>query len=141
MDRKDDAEFKVWPVRYATMFHMTNDSNLFRTRQELEEKQGAYPIAGNRFRSATGDWVPLYEGKMAQAFDHRAASVVVNLANQHRPAQPQPATPGQHADPAWLPSPQYWVPLSACGWDPTVGWALAGCGKTSSGHQYSVFIA
>jgi hypothetical protein len=124
VDRKDDAERKAWPVRYATMFHMTNDSNLFRTRQELEEKEGAYPIAGNRFRSAAGDWVPLYEGKMAQAFDHRAANVVVNLANQHRPAQPQPATPEQHGDPAWLPSPQYWVPKSACGWAPTVGWVL-----------------
>ena len=44
----------------ATMFHMTNDSNLFRTRQELEEQEGAYPIGGNRFRSAAGDWVPLY---------------------------------------------------------------------------------
>jgi len=124
VNRTDDVELKAWPVRYATMFHMTNDSNLFRTRHELEEKEGAYPIAGNRFRSAAGDWVPLYEGKMAQAFDHRAANVVVNLANQHRPAQPQPATPQQHGDPAWLPSPQYWVPISACGWDPTIGWVL-----------------
>ena len=47
-------------------------SDLFRTRQELEEKEGAYPIGGNRFRNADGDWVPLYEGKMVQAFDHRA---------------------------------------------------------------------
>ena len=74
------------------MFDMTNDSNLFRTRQELEEQQGAYPIGGNRFRSATGDWLPLYEGKMVQAFDHRAASVVVNPENQHCPAQPEPTT-------------------------------------------------
>jgi hypothetical protein len=50
--------------------------------------------------------------------------VVVNLANQHRPAQPQPATEEQHADPAWLPSPQYWVPLAACGWNNREGWAL-----------------
>ncbi len=121
VNRINDTEVKAWPVRYATMFHMTNDSNLFRTRQELEEREGAYPIGGNRLRSAAGDWVPLYEGKMAQAFDHRAANVVVNLANQHRPAQPQPATPQQHADPAWLPSPQYWVPLSACGWNTTSG--------------------
>jgi len=44
------------------MFHMTNDSGLFRTRQELEEQEGAWPLGGNRFRSAAGDWVPLYEG-------------------------------------------------------------------------------
>jgi hypothetical protein len=124
VNRINDTEVKAWPVRYATMFHMTNDSSLFCTRRELEETKGAYPIGGNRFRSAAGDWVPLYEGKMAQAFDHRAANVVVNLANQHRPAQPQPATPQQHADPSWLPAPQYWVPLSACGWDPTNEWVL-----------------
>jgi hypothetical protein len=124
VDRTDDGERKAWPVRYATMFHMTNDSNLFRTRHELEEKEGAYPIACNHFCSAAGNWVPLYEGKMAQAFDHRAANVVVNLANQHRPAQPQPATPEQHGDLEWLPSPQYWVPMSACGWDPTIEWVL-----------------
>ena len=53
--------------------------------------------------------MPLYEGKMVQAFDHRAASVVVNLENQHRPAQPEPATLDQHRDPEWLPDPQFWV--------------------------------
>jgi len=68
------------------MFDMTNDSRLFRTRQELEEREGAYPLGGNRFGSPSGKWVPLYVGKMVQAYDHRAASVVVNPENQHRPA-------------------------------------------------------
>jgi hypothetical protein len=96
-------------VKYTTMFHMTNDSNLFRTGHELEEKEGAYPIGGNCFRSKAGDWVPLYEGKMMQAYDHRAANVVVNPENQHRPAQPQPATLAQHESPDWLPDPQFWI--------------------------------
>ncbi len=91
------------------MFDMTNDSHLFRTRRELEEKEGAWPIGGNRFQSAAGEWVPLYEGKMVQAYDHRAASVVVNLSNQHRPAQPRATLPKQYGDPSWLPEPQYWI--------------------------------
>ena len=91
------------------MFHMTNDSNLFRTREELEENEGAWAIGGNHYQSDAGDWVPLYEGKMVQAFDHRAAQVVVNPENRHRPAQPQPATLTQLQDPSWLPTPQYWV--------------------------------
>jgi hypothetical protein len=86
------------------MVHMTNDSHLFRTREELEEQEGAYPVGG-RFRSAAGDWVPLYKGKMVQAFDHRAASVVVNPENQHRPGQPESATREQHQDPTWFASP------------------------------------
>ena len=115
---------KAWPVKYSTMFHMTNDSGLFRTRKELEEKEGAYPVGGNRFASPSGDWVPLYEGKMVQAFDHRAASVVVNPENQHRPAQPEPATPEQHQNADWLPDPQFWVLRSETSF-PTAPYLLA----------------
>ncbi len=109
VDRSADEERRVYPVKYVRMFDMTNDSGLFRTREELEEKEGAYPIGGNRFSSPSGEWVPLYEGKMVQAFDHRAASIVVNPENQHRPAQPKPATLEQHKDPNWLSDPQFWV--------------------------------
>ena len=124
VDRSSGDEVKAWPVKYATLFHMTNDSGLFRTREELEEREGAYPVGGNRFASPSGDWVPLYEGKMVQAFDHRAANIVVNPENQHRPAQPVPATPEQHRDPDWLPDPQFWVPASECGWTAGVEWVL-----------------
>jgi hypothetical protein len=109
VDRSGGALVAAWPVRYATMFHMTNDSHLFRTRAELEEREGAWPIGGNRYQSTAGDWVPLYEGKMVQAYDHRAASVVINPDNQNRPAQPLTSTNAQHADPNWLPDPQFWV--------------------------------
>ena len=109
VDRSAGEEVKTWPVKYSTMFHMTNDSGRFRTREELEEQEGAWPIGGNRFESATGGWVPLYEGKMVQAFDHRAAGIVVNPENVHRPAQSLPSTLDQHRDSGWLPAPQYWV--------------------------------
>lgn len=91
------------------MFHMTNDSHLFRTRAELEGAEGAWPTGGNRWQSPSGEWVPLYEGKMVQAFDHRAASVVVNPANVNRPAQPVGATAEQHANPSWTADPQFWI--------------------------------
>ena len=64
VDRSSGAEVKAWPVNYATMFHMTNDSGLFRTHAELEEREGTYPIGGNRFASPAGEWVPLYEGHL-----------------------------------------------------------------------------
>jgi hypothetical protein len=109
VDRRNDLPVKSWPVDYMTMLHMTNDSKLFRTWRELE-KDGAYRVAEDGFwRKGTQRWLPLYEGKMVQAFDHRAASVRVNAANLHRPAQPVSAEPEQSADPAWFPQPQYWV--------------------------------
>jgi hypothetical protein len=124
VDRSTGGVVKTWPVKYLRMLDMTNDSGLFRTRQELEEQEGAWPLGGNRFRSAAGDWVPLYEGKMVQGFDHRAANIVVNPENQHRPAQPQPATLEQHENPDWLPDSQFWVEASRCGWTSESGWVL-----------------
>ena len=109
VDRSSDEEVKAWPVRHATMFHMANDLHLFRTREELEEQEGAYPVGNNHLDSPSGTWLPLYEGKMVQAFDHRAASVVVNPNNLHRPGQPVSSTSEQHRDPGWLPDPQFWV--------------------------------
>ncbi len=140
VDCSGGEEVKAWPVRYSTMFHMTNDSGLFRTREELEEGEGAWPIGGNRFGSPSGEWVPLYEGKMVQAFDHRAAKVVVNPENQHRPAQPVPATLEQHRNPAWLPDPQFWVATSECGYSPESGWVL-GFKEITAPTNVRTFIA
>ncbi len=109
VDRSSDEKVKAWSVQYSRMFDMSIDSGLFRTREELEEKEGAWPIGGNRYCSPDGDWVPLYEGKMVQAFDHRAASIVVNPENLHRPAQPESANLAQHQNPDWTPNPQFWV--------------------------------
>lgn len=123
VDRSGERPNPAWPVRYTTMFHMTNDSDRFRTRIELEDVEGAWPIGANRYQSSGGEWVPLYEGKMIQAFDHRAASIVINPENQNRPAQPLPATLDQHRDPSWLPNPQFWVQTSDRS-PPTSGWVV-----------------
>ena len=109
VDRSAGEEAKVWPVKYSTMFHMTNDSRLFYTLEALEEQQAAYPIGGNRYRSQSGEWVPLYEGKMIWHFDHRAASVAVNEENQHRPAYAESTRLEQWQDPTFGVIPQFWV--------------------------------
>ncbi len=137
---RNEAGAGVWPVRYVTMFHMTNDSHLFRTKAELVGKEKAHPIGGHRWQSEHGLWLPLYEGKMAQAFDHRAASVAINAQNRHRPAQPEPATLAQHQDPAWLPQPQYWVAASRCGWPPGETWTL-GFKEITSPTNERTFVA
>ncbi|WP_162236145.1 MULTISPECIES: Eco57I restriction-modification methylase domain-containing protein [unclassified Sphingomonas] len=109
VDRSGSTPVAAWPVRYVRMFDMTNDSHLFRTRAELEEREGAWHIGGNRFGSAAGEWVPLYVGRMIHQFDHRAASVMVNTDNLHNAAFSGDVSCLQKADPAFLPSPQFWV--------------------------------
>ena len=125
VDRSLGKEVKAWPVKYSTMFHMTNDSGLFRTREELEEKEGAYPVGGNRFRGPSGDWVPLYVGRMIHQFDHRAASVDVNAENLHNPALSGDISAEQKADPDFVPTPQYWVPKSKVSFPAGLDWTIA----------------
>ncbi len=101
---------RIYPVRYATMFHMANDSSQFRTREELEATEGAWREAGGVWRSEKGLWAPLYEGKMVQAYDHRASGIAIVDDNLHRPGQADTASDAQRADPNYTPAPRYFVP-------------------------------
>lgn len=99
---------KVWPVKYYTMFHMTNDSGLFKTRAELE-KDGYYPVSNNRLKKGEDIFVPLYVGRMIHHYNHRAASVDVNETNIHNPALSLDVTVTQLQNPNFYPEPQFWV--------------------------------
>jgi len=93
-------------VRFLAMFHMSNDSRLFRTRKELEDQ--GFRRVGNRFEKEKEVWLPLYEAKMIWHYDHRFGTYegVTNRRSTHLP------NPGlaEHADPAYLVQPWYWVP-------------------------------
>ncbi len=108
VNRASGSEQKVWPVRYVTMFHMTNDSDKFLTRAELV-KQGWQAAPLNRWVKSEAQAVPLYEGKMVQMYDHRAADVVMNAANLHRPAQQEAIQDAEKIQSDRFPVPQYWV--------------------------------
>ena len=99
----------VWPMKYTTMFHMANDSHLFRTAEQLDE-EGFYPVEGNRWKKGQELYLPLYQGRMIWHFDHRANSVRVNPESTHNPYLSEEVTQAQHADPSFLPQTQYWVP-------------------------------
>ena len=108
VDRSGSDERRAWPVKYHTMFHMANDSHLFHTAEQLED-EGFYPVQGNRWKRGNQTCLPLYEGKMVQAFDHRAASVVNRKSNLFRPGQPDRTLDEEHRDPAFAPRPRYWI--------------------------------
>lgn len=125
VDRSSGAEENAWPVRYMRMFDITNDSHLFRTCEELEEKEAAYSLGGNRYRSAAGDWLPLYVGRMIHQFDHRSASVEINDENLHSAAFSGVITDAQKADPDFVPTPQYWVNAGEVEFPDGQQWAIA----------------
>ncbi|MDE0080413.1 MAG: hypothetical protein OXO50_23035, partial [Caldilineaceae bacterium] len=109
VDHSGEDEIRAWPVRYFSMFHMTNDSHLFRTAAQLKAG-GFYPVQGNRWKRGEELYLPLYQGRMIWHFDHRANSVRVNPGSTHNPYLSEPVTEKQHADPSFLPQTQYWVP-------------------------------
>ena len=123
VDRRETPPKSVWPVKYTRMFDMTLDSDKFHTADELQA-EGCYKVKGNQWKKGEEDFLPLYEGKMVQAYDHRAASIVVNLDNVKRPAQPETSTLEQHKNPIWIPNPQYWVKASETPWPKGVNWAV-----------------
>src|SRR5690606_5804975 len=114
----------LYPARYRRTFDMTNDSNLFRTRSELEA-DGWYPVAGGRWRKGETEMLPLYVGRMIHHYDHRAASVTVNEENLHNAALSGANDDAQKQDPTFFPTPQYWVPASSEQLDTHSGWAIA----------------
>ena len=108
VDRSGVEVRRVWPVKYRTMFHMTNDSHLFRTAAQLDA-EGFYPVQGNRWKRGEELYLPLYQGRMIHQFDHRANSVRFNPESTHNPYLSEEVTEAQHADPGFLPQTQYWV--------------------------------
>jgi hypothetical protein len=98
-----------WGVRFLRMLDMANDSHLFRTREELEK--AGYRQVGNRFLPPAGGeglYLPLYEAKMIWHYDHRFGTYagVTSRSDTHLPTP----TPEDHADPAFVVQPWYWVP-------------------------------
>ena len=141
VDRSKDKETRTWPVRYVQgLFNMTSDSHLFRTSVQLEDA-GYYPVQGNRWKRGKSQLLQLYEGKMVQAFDHRAASVVVNPDNLNRPAQPRETTLDEHADPDWLPNPQFWVDETEIEWPEELDWVFGFKDITSVTNRRTVIAS
>ncbi|MBU2228247.1 MAG: hypothetical protein KJ936_11410, partial [Proteobacteria bacterium] len=96
-----------WGIKFATMFHMANDSDLFRNREQLEAD--GWTLKGNVFERDGKRYLPLYEAKMTQPYDHRAADVVISATAVVRQGQPDSLSDTEHRDQNRLPMPRYWV--------------------------------
>ena len=122
--REGRSDGNPWGVKFLRMFDMSNDSHLFRTAAQLEAD--GFHLRGNTFVCAEERWAPLYEAKMADMFDHRAADVVVSATAKIRQGQPQAITDLDHQRPDYLPTPRFWVS------DNDVAEALATVGPRSA---------
>jgi hypothetical protein len=96
-----------WGIKFFTMFHQTNDAEHFAEAEVWERKK--YTLSGNVYARGKKRALPLYEAKMVQAFDHRAASVVVEDDNWVRQGQKEKTSPVQHRNPEFAVMPRWWV--------------------------------
>ncbi|MFN3293916.1 MAG: restriction endonuclease, partial [Gemmobacter sp.] len=141
IDEGRGAAGNPWGVEFRQgLFNMTSDSHLFRTAAQLRAggfaRQGADWVKDGA-RQEAARHVPLYEAKMIHQFDHRWAGYDAAGEGTLDP------TPAQKADPAWEPSPRYWVPeaevaarLSARGW--TRGWLMGWRDITNATNERTV---
>jgi len=97
--RNDDPNGNPWGVSFMTMFHMSNDSGLFHTREQLEAE--GWTLDGNTFRRGAETMLPLYEAKMIHHYDHRWAT--------YDGSDVRDATEAELADPNFVVLPRYWV--------------------------------
>ena len=109
LNRSKKPPILTWELTYNQMLNMSIDSPLFRTKLQLEEDEGAWPSTNNRWQSSDGDWVPLYEGKMIHAFDHRAADVTNDEKTIGHLGKHEVVSLEKHSDSDFLPTPRYWV--------------------------------
>lgn len=67
--KEGPPEVNPWGITFCRMFDMSNDSNLFRTREQLEAE--GWRLVGNVFEQDGERYLPLYEAKMIHQFNHR----------------------------------------------------------------------
>jgi hypothetical protein len=100
----------AWSLDFATMFHMSSDSNYFLTAEQLQAA-GARRI-GNWWiiesDHSSERFAPLYEPKMFTIFDHRSAGY--DSRGDNRGFRVLPSTSiEQYCNPSYDPEPFYWV--------------------------------
>jgi hypothetical protein len=159
IDEAKGAAGNPWGVEFRQgLFNMTSDSGLFRNAAQLaadgwvrdgcewvrpdasQPRAPALVLTGGRdarhLDLSTGSnaphesrYVPLYEAKMIHQFDHRWGTYVADDGGPDAEATIRDVTLPEKQDPAFEPTPRYWVPerevtdrLAAKSW--TRGWLM-----------------
>lgn len=105
MNEKSDKS-NPWNISFLRMFDMANDSDLFRTRVDLEAN--GWKLTGNAFVREQDRMLPLYEAKMVYQYNHRHGDFSL-VANNQR-AHVLPEVPKSRLEECrYFAMPFYWV--------------------------------
>ena len=101
-------EQNPWGVKFSTMFHMSNDSGHFRTRDQMESD--GWELDGNVFVCGDERYLPLYEAKLFHQYDHRFATFDSVSEGDIRNGNARRMTDAEKIEASSVVIPRYWVP-------------------------------
>ena len=105
LNREENDE-NPWKISFKRMLDMSNDSNLFQTKEMLS-KMKATRVQSHWIKNERR-FVPLYEAKMVHHFDHRFGNYA-DLPEESRSTK-LPMVKIKHLiDPHYVTDPRYWV--------------------------------
>ena len=102
------AEENPWGVSFQRMFDMSNDSGLFRTREELTHE--GWELDGNVFVRDQEHYLPLYEAKLFHQYDHRFATFDGVSHSDIKNGNARQMSLDEKQNPDAVSIPRYWVP-------------------------------
>jgi len=117
VDESGPEPVSPWGASFRQgLFNMTSDSDLFRTREQLEaegytlDEEGVFHLSPIHSPHSGGEaaYLPLYEAKLFHQYDHRFATFEGGPADD----KARDTTEAEHRDPRYVPLPRYWVPRS-----------------------------
>lgn len=129
---EDDANGNPWNVILSRMFHMGDDSYLFKSSRELAPQ--GFAKRGNRFERDEDRFIPLFEAKMVHQFDHRWMS--------NEDAEARALTDAEKDQPDYFAIPRYWLPeaevIAKTGTKAVRKWLLSWRDITNSTNERTV---
>jgi hypothetical protein len=117
-----------WGIQFLAMFHMANDSHMFKTKRELLAEGAG--LVGNVFQKGLTRFLPLIEAKMINIYNHRHGDFNDAPSDERVHVLPRmPVTRLMNSE--YLTQPFYWIQksdvdqqLAAKSWDKDwlIGW-------------------
>jgi hypothetical protein len=136
INEREGPDGNPWGISFLSMFHMSNDSNLFYTSEKLRNSE--FKSDGLDWVRGSARFVPLYEAKMVTYFDNRWGYYPDGADDDTR-ALPRP-NEDQKLDASYDISPRFWVDssevesrLNAKDWHK--GWMIGHRGLTNNTNE------
>ena len=110
VDRNREEGGNPWGIKFFTIFHQTNDAELFQVADQL--KAAKFKRYGAIWKKGKKILLPLYEAKMFRPYDHRFASVYIKPENWMIQGQTTETTLVEHQNPEFSVEPRWWADQS-----------------------------